>query len=191
MMNGRQILKALNPPVTVTPPKDMLDSVAFLPHVGSTFNPLAGCYLGKISNQLASCWKLSGFLLPVMDNLGLRTLGVYSIPHECGQIYNGQRGCSISTRLKEYHWHIWLEHPDKLEMAKHSINLGHPVQLHNTILVSASCWVYYKQKVLWYHQHNYLTFDTFYFPLHPSTLITGSSSCGKIFKNISLFNCHA
>jgi hypothetical protein len=37
----RQILKALNLPVSVAPPKYTLDSVAFLPHVGSTFNPLA------------------------------------------------------------------------------------------------------------------------------------------------------
>jgi hypothetical protein len=71
-----------------------------------------------------------------LDNLELRTLGVYSIPCECGQIYNGKRGCLINTRLKEYHWHIWLEQPHKSEMVKHSINLGHPVQLHNTILVS-------------------------------------------------------
>jgi hypothetical protein len=46
------------------------------------------------------------------------------------------------TRLKEYQWCICLEHPDKSEMAKHSSNLGHHVQLHNTILVSASRWVY-------------------------------------------------
>jgi hypothetical protein len=56
-------LKALNPPVSVAPPKDMLDSDGFLPHVGSTFSTLAGCYLGKkIKSNGFLLKKISGFL---------------------------------------------------------------------------------------------------------------------------------
>jgi hypothetical protein len=62
--------------------------------------------------------KLSGFLRPVKDDLGLRTPGVYSIPCECGQVYIGQMGRSVDTRLKEHQRHIHLEHPDKSAMAE-------------------------------------------------------------------------
>jgi hypothetical protein len=49
----------------------------------------------------------------VKDDLGLKTLGVYSMPCECGQVYIGHTGCFIETRIKEYQCHICLEHPDK------------------------------------------------------------------------------
>jgi hypothetical protein len=80
--------------------------------------------------------KLSGFLWPVKDDLGLRTPGVYSIPCECGQVYIGQTGHSVDTRLKEHPRHIRLEHLDKSAVAEHSINLGHHVQLQNTTILS-------------------------------------------------------
>jgi hypothetical protein len=146
--------------------------------------------LAKKSSQMASCWRKSLVFScqskPGTEGTGSIQYSMWAWP----DIQWAQRLFN-RTRLKEYLWHIWLEYPDKSEMAKHSSNLGHHVQLHNTILVSASHWVYYKHKVLWYHQHDYLTFDTFYFALHPSTLIIGSSWKGKILKNISLFNCHA
>jgi hypothetical protein len=41
--------------------------------------------------------KISRFLLPVKDDLGLRNPSVYSIPCECGQVYIGQTGRSIET----------------------------------------------------------------------------------------------
>jgi hypothetical protein len=41
--------------------------------------------------------KISSFLRMVKGNLGLKTLGVYSIPCECGQVYTGQTGRSIDT----------------------------------------------------------------------------------------------
>jgi hypothetical protein len=49
-------------------------------------------------------WKISRLLRPVKDDLGPKTLGVYSIPCE----YIGQAGISIKTRLKEHHRHIRL-----------------------------------------------------------------------------------
>jgi hypothetical protein len=76
--------------------------------------------------------KISSFLRPVKDDLGLRTSGVYSIRGECGKLYIGQTCRSIDTRFKEHRRHIRLEYPDKSAVAEHSINLGHRIQLHNT-----------------------------------------------------------
>jgi hypothetical protein len=70
------------------------------------------------------------------DDLGLKTRGMYSIPCTCGQVYIGQTGRSIETNDKEHHWYICLEHPDKSAMAKHSINLGHCIQLQDTSILS-------------------------------------------------------
>jgi len=47
--------------------------------------------------------KISSFHRPVKDDLGLGTTGVYSINCECGQVYIGQTGRSIQTRIKEQH----------------------------------------------------------------------------------------
>ena len=47
--------------------------------------------------------KISSLLLPVKDDLGLRTPRVYSLLCECGQVYIGQTDRSIETRMKEQH----------------------------------------------------------------------------------------
>jgi hypothetical protein len=57
--------------------------------------------------------KISRFLRPVKDDMGLQVPAVYSIPYECG---------SIKARLKEYHWHIWLVQPNKSAVAEHISN---------------------------------------------------------------------
>jgi hypothetical protein len=82
--------------------------------------------------------KISSFLRPVTDDLGLKTPGVYSIPCECGQIYIGQTGRSVDTRLKKHKRYIRLEHPDKSAVAEHSINLGLRIQLQNTTTLSTN-----------------------------------------------------
>lgn len=56
--------------------------------------------------------KISSFLYPGEDNLGLRILGVYNICCECSQVYIGQTGHSIDAILKKHHQHIQLEHLD-------------------------------------------------------------------------------
>jgi hypothetical protein len=76
--------------------------------------------------------KLSNFLRPVKDHLGLRTLGVHRIPCECGRVYIGQTGRSVGIRLKEHQRHILLEHPDNSAVAEHSIDEGHRIQFHNS-----------------------------------------------------------
>jgi hypothetical protein len=82
--------------------------------------------------------KISVFLWPVKDDLGLRTPGVYSIPCECSQVYIGQTSHLVDTRLKEHQRHIRLEHPDRSAVAEHSINLRHRIQLQNTTILSTT-----------------------------------------------------
>jgi len=55
--------------------------------------------------------KISNFVCPVKENLGLRTPGVYSVPCKCGQVYIGKTCRSIKTRIKEHHWYIQLGQP--------------------------------------------------------------------------------
>ena len=68
------------------------------------------------------------------DELGLRTLEVYSIPCMCGQVYFGQTGRSIETRIKQHHWHIRLGHPDKLVVAECRFN--HLIKFQDTWILS-------------------------------------------------------
>jgi hypothetical protein len=80
--------------------------------------------------------KIANFLRPVKDDLGLKTPGVYSIPCECGQVYIGQTGSPIDTRIKEHHRHIRLAHPDKSAVAEHSNSRRHRIELQNTKILS-------------------------------------------------------
>jgi hypothetical protein len=64
------------------------------------------------------------------------TPGVYSVPCECCQVYIGQTGRSIETRIKEHQCHTRLEQPDKSTMAEYSINLGHRLKLQDTTILS-------------------------------------------------------
>jgi hypothetical protein len=105
----RQIRRALNPPQGVGQTDGKPDSVAFLPYVGSMFNRISRVLARhNIKSVGLPPRKITSFLRPVKDDLGLRTPGVYSIPCECGQVYIGQTGSSVDTRLKEYQRHIRL-----------------------------------------------------------------------------------
>jgi hypothetical protein len=66
---------------------------------------------------------------------GLRTQVYTAFPVSVGGGV-GQTGHSTETRIQEYHQHIWLYHPEKSAMAKHSINLGHCIQFHETSYVT-------------------------------------------------------
>jgi hypothetical protein len=63
--------------------------------------------------------KVSSILHPVKGDVEARTVGVYSIPCECGEVYIGQ---PIETRVKKYHRHIRLGHPDESAMAGYGFN---------------------------------------------------------------------
>jgi hypothetical protein len=92
----KQVSCALNPTVRTSKPTDKPTSFALLPYVQTTY--------GRLSRMLAKhnikCFGLpprqvSSFLRPVIDDLGLRTPRVYSIPCECGQMYIGQTGRAV------------------------------------------------------------------------------------------------
>jgi hypothetical protein len=132
-----QIRMALNPRPRAGWSDEKSDSVGFLPYVGTIFNLISRVLARhNIKSMGLPPRKLSGFLRPVKDDLGLRTPGVYSIPCECGQVYIGQTGHSVNTRVKEHQRHIRLEHPGKSSVAEQSINLGHHIQLQNTTILS-------------------------------------------------------
>jgi hypothetical protein len=105
---------------------------------------LAQCCLSTTS----SLWglpprKTSSFLWSVKDNLGLKKVGVYSIPCECGQVYTGQMCRSTDTRLKEHQRRIRLEHADKPPDVEHSTNLVSRIELNHTAILSTEpdTWV--------------------------------------------------
>jgi hypothetical protein len=40
------------------------------------------------------------------------------------------------TRIREHHWHMYLEHPAKLAMAEHCIKLTQKIQFQDTSILS-------------------------------------------------------
>jgi hypothetical protein len=65
-----------------TPEKPVL--VAFLPYVSTTFNRIRRLLSKHIINSVGlSPKKIPSLLLPVKDDLGFETPGVYSVPCEC------------------------------------------------------------------------------------------------------------
>jgi hypothetical protein len=112
-------------------------SVTFLPYVSTTFN----CIIRMLSRHNIKSVGLPPRNIPsfhrhVKDDLGLNTLGVYSVFGKCGQIYIEQTGHSIETIVEEHQSHIRLEHPDKSAVAENRIDLDHHIQIQNTTILS-------------------------------------------------------
>jgi hypothetical protein len=109
--NEWQIHRVLNRHLNISQPDDNPDSVSFLPHIGTIFSRISRVLSRhNIKSVCLPPKKISGFLRPVKDNLGLRTLGVYRISCVSGKVYIGQTGRSLDTSLKEHQRHICLEH---------------------------------------------------------------------------------
>jgi hypothetical protein len=112
--SDRQIRRALNPLERVTPSSEKPASVGFLSYVSTTFKRISRLLskhniksVGLLPKQIPS------FLRPVKDDLELKTPGVYSVACGCVQVYIGQTGRSIETRIMEHQRYIRLKQPDK------------------------------------------------------------------------------
>jgi hypothetical protein len=93
----RQIRTALNPSPRVDQSDEKSDSVAFLPYVGTIFNRISRVLARHIIKSVGlPPRKLSGFLRPVKDDLGLRTPGVYSIPLSAAKSISGRRAVLLT-----------------------------------------------------------------------------------------------
>jgi len=73
--------------------KDKPTSTAYIPYTQTTYSQLSRM-LAKhnIKSVALPPKKISSYLPPVKDALGLRTPGIYRIPCECGKVYIGQSG---------------------------------------------------------------------------------------------------
>jgi hypothetical protein len=89
----KEIRRTLNFVVRTSKPKDKPTSVALLPYVQTAYGRLSRMSAKQnIKNVGLQPRRISSFLRPVKDDLGLRTPGVYSTPCECSQVYIGQTG---------------------------------------------------------------------------------------------------
>ena len=118
--------------------KDKPTATAYIPCTATTYGRLSRM-LAKhnIKSVALPPRKISSYLPPVKDALGLKTPGIYKIPCECGKVYVGQSGRSIHLRIKEHDRHIRLAQPDKSAVAEHSFNHDHRIRLQDTKLLSA------------------------------------------------------
>jgi hypothetical protein len=85
----KQIQRALTPKVKTSKLKAKPTSVALLPYVQITYGRLSRKLARHIKSVGLPPRKISSFLRPVKDDLGLKTPSVYSIPCECVQVYIG------------------------------------------------------------------------------------------------------
>jgi hypothetical protein len=61
--------------------------------------------------------------------------GVYRVESECGDVYIGQTGRSMSCRLKEHERNIRLGQPEKSTVTEHAIGLGHQILWNQTKVI--------------------------------------------------------
>ena len=76
-------------------------SIANLPYTQTIFGRLSRMLANyNIKSVALPPKKISYFLPPVKESLGLRIPGVYSIPFVCGKVYVWQSGRTIQSLLK-------------------------------------------------------------------------------------------
>jgi hypothetical protein len=128
----KQVRRALHPAFRISKLKEKPTSFALLPYAQTTCGGLSITLTKHIRSVCLTPRKISTFLSPLKDNLGLRTPVVYSIPCESGQVNIRQTRRSVETRIKKHHHFIWLGHPDKSAVAEHTFNRHHLIKSLNT-----------------------------------------------------------
>jgi hypothetical protein len=125
----------MKPPTKTDKTKDKPTSTAYIPCTHATYGRLSRM-LTKLNVKSIPLprKKISNYLPPVKDAVGLKTPGIYSIPCECGKVYIGQSGRSIQIRIKEHERHIRLAQTEKSAVAEHSYNYDHIIKLHYTTI---------------------------------------------------------
>jgi len=139
-MNGYgpfQVRRALQPTNPTPKDKPKPVSTAYLPYTQTTFGRLSRMLSRhNIKSVALPPRKISSYLPPYKEPVGLRTPGIYRIPCECGSVYIGQSGRTIQQRIKEHRRHLNLAQPEKSAVAEHSINYDHKINLLETKLLS-------------------------------------------------------
>jgi len=131
-------MEQTGPTSPTTNKEDKPVSTAYLPYTQTTFGSLSRMLTKhNIKSVALPHRKISSYLPPFKEAIGLRTPGIYRIPCECGIVYTGQSGRTIQHRIKEHSRHIKLDQPNKSAIAKHSINLDHKIRFQDTKLLSA------------------------------------------------------
>ena len=107
--------------------------------------PYVSTVSGKISRILKRhgiesffrpCTKLRDQLVRAKDPCGLATPGIYQIPCECGEVYLGETGRTIATRIKEHRRHFRLCQPEKSAVAEHGIHQNHAIHWEDVKIIS-------------------------------------------------------
>jgi hypothetical protein len=120
-----------------TKPKEKFTATAYIPYTTTTYNGLSRMLAKLNINSVAlPPRKISSFLPPMKDEIGLKTPGIYRIPCECGKVYIGQSGWSVHLHVKEHDRHLRLVQTDKSAIAEHRFNQDHRVRLQDTKLLA-------------------------------------------------------
>jgi hypothetical protein len=112
-------------------------STVYVPYKQTTYGRLSRMLAKYNIKSIAFPPKISCYLPPYKEQLGLRTPGIYSILCECGIVYIGQSGLTIQLRNKEHNRSIRLAQSKKSAVAEHSFNNDRRIYLQNTTLISA------------------------------------------------------
>jgi hypothetical protein len=107
--NDHQIQQTMKPARQTSEPEKKPTSTAYLPYINNTYGRLSRMLTKyNIKNVALPYKKIANYLPPVKDAIGLKTLGIYRIPFECGTVYIGQSVRSIHLCIKEHDRHIRL-----------------------------------------------------------------------------------
>ena len=139
----RRALKANKKSVAVPQVVTKRKLYATLPFIANVTDKI-GRILNKydIQTSYKSNLKIRDLLGNVKDIVPLHCSGIYKIPCQCGKVYIGQTGRTVSKKLKEHERHIRLNQPGKSAVAEHAIQELHGIDFKNTkILARENNWM--------------------------------------------------